>query len=240
MPAFDASLVDRLERLFERARNEDRAAEMSRYMRDLFPFYGISSAPLREIARDALAGMSTPTEAQLRAVSRACWKRPEREWQYFACGYLRRHIGVASAAMLPTLEHLIRTKSWWDTVDSLASRSVGPLVRNARTLVEEMDRWIDSPNVWLARTAILHQLFYRSATDADRLFTYCLRRAGDTEFFIRKAIGWALREYSKTDDDAVRRFVQQHALELSGLSKREALKWLERGGKHPRALSKKR
>jgi 3-methyladenine DNA glycosylase AlkD len=98
-----------------------------------------------------------------------------------------------------------------------------------------MDAWIRHDDIWLARTAIIHQLHCKSATDADRLFDYCLRRAHDSDFFIRKAIGWALREYSKTDASAVRRFVREHDVELSGLSKREALKWIERGGNNPRA-----
>lgn len=110
---------------------------------------------------------------------------------------------------------------------------VGPLVRANPLLRKTMDDWISSENFWLARTAILHQLHYKKETDADRLFSYCLRRAADTEFFIRKAIGWALREYSKTDAQAVRQFVRNHP-ELSGLSTREAMKWIERGG-NPRA-----
>ena len=102
------------------------------------------------------------------------------------------------------MEELITTKSWWDTVDALASRTVGALVLADPALRKTMDRWIRSDDIWIARTAILHQLFYKEATDTSRLFDYCLLRAGDNEFFIRKAIGWALREYSKTDEVAVR------------------------------------
>jgi len=91
-----------------------------------------------------------------------------------------------------------------------------------------MDEWIGDDDIWLARTAILHQNRFKGGTDADRLFRYCEVRAADTEFFLRKAIGWALREYSKTDAVAVRAFVAAHDRELSGLSKREALKWLDR------------
>lgn len=235
MPSLADELTSRLESLFEAARDRKRAEAMSRYMRDGFAFYGIQAPAQREIARDATSGMSAPTSSELRAVALSCWKRHEREWQYFACGYLRRHISVASPSFLPTLRRLITTKSWWDTVDSLAGRSVGPLVLSSPKLAREMDVWIESENFWIARSALLHQLFFRSATDADRLFSYCLRRAGDTEFFIRKAIGWALREYSKTDERAVRRFVREHASDLSGLSKREALKWLERGNQSSRA-----
>lgn len=226
-------LIPRLERSFAAARDADRARGMAAYMRDGFSFYGITAPLLREIARDATDGLPTPSQAQLRKVALECWARPEREWQYFACGYLRRHIWAATPSFLPTARRLITTKSWWDTVDSLAVHVVGPLVRTEPKLVRTMDEWIDSENIWLARTAILHQLAYKPDTDADRLFRYCRLRAADKEFFLRKAIGWALREYSKTDAAAVRRFVRGN--ELSGLSRREALKWIERGGDGPRA-----
>lgn len=97
-----------------------------------------------------------------------------------------------------------------------------------RALVAVMDSWIEDDDICLARTAILHQNRWRAETDADRLFCYCTRREADTEFFIRKAIGWALREHTRVDPDAVRRFVTDHDTTLSGLSKREALKWLDR------------
>jgi 3-methyladenine DNA glycosylase AlkD len=230
-----ANLLSALGRRFESARDEAKAAGMSRYMRNLFPYYGIPAPVQRQIFREVLTGAATPTEHELRSVARACWKRPEREWQYFACGYLRRHVRVASPGFLPTVGYLVTTKSWWDTVDSLAAHTTGSLVTTWPELADAMDEWIASDNIWLARTAILHQLGYKSATDADRLFSHCLRRAGDPEFFVRKAIGWALREYSKTDGPAVRRFVRDHRSELSGLSQREGLKWLERGGRTPRA-----
>ncbi|HML97690.1 MAG TPA: DNA alkylation repair protein [Tepidiformaceae bacterium] len=95
-----------------------------------------------------------------------------------------------------------------------------------------MDRWIEDSNVWLARTAILHQLKYKNRTDADRLFRYCQLRAMDTEFFLRKAIGWALREYAKTDPGAVRAFITANESVLSGLSKREGMLWIT--GRKPR------
>jgi 3-methyladenine DNA glycosylase AlkD len=230
-----ANLLARLEGLFDASRDEAKAAAMTRYMRDLFPFYGIPAPAQREIYRTALGGAPVPAEADLRSVARSCWERHEREWQYFACGYLRQHGRIASPRFIKTVELLITNKSWWDTVDSLAAHTTGPLVRRWPELTKVMDRWIGSDNFWLARTAILHQLGYKSATDADRLFDYCLRRAADSEFFVRKAIGWALREYSKTDPDAVASFVGDHGSKLSGLSRREALKWLERGGNSPRA-----
>ena len=133
---------------------------------------------------------------------------------------------VGSPALLETVRSLIVTRSWWDTVDTLAANVVGPLVSNHPALRATMDAWSTDDNLWLVRTAILHQLRYRSATDPDRLFRYCDAQAGHGDFFIRKAIGWALREYARTDPDAVRTFVATHRDRLSGLSVREASKHL--------------
>lgn len=135
---------------------------------------------------------------------------------------MNREVRHAPASFLATLRWLVTHKSWWDTVDSLA-HSTGILVQAHPELVDAMDTWIDDKNFWVARVAILHQLSYKHDTDATRLFDYCARRATDTEFFIRKAIGWALRQYARTDMPAVKDFVASHP-ELSPLSAREALK----------------
>jgi 3-methyladenine DNA glycosylase AlkD len=134
----------------------------------------------------------------------------------------------ASAALLDTVERLIRTKSWWDTVDALATRAVGSLVHRHPQLRPTMDRWLTDQDVWIVRSALLHQNRWKADRDVAWLFASCLARAGDTDFFVRKAIGWALREHSKVDEQAVVAFVEEHQTELSGLSRREALMWLER------------
>jgi len=210
-------------RLFEANRDPERAAAMRGYMRDRFPFLGIMAPRQRALAREATAGAPKPTEDDLRALATACWARAEREYQYFACDQLRRHVRVLTPAFLPTARELITTKPWWDTVDALASRVVGPLVA-AYGIAAAMDDWIGDDDIWVARTALLHQLFYKGRTDRERLFGYCTRQAGHPDFFIRKAIGWALREYAKTDPEAVRAYVAAHVDQLSGLSRREALK----------------
>jgi 3-methyladenine DNA glycosylase AlkD len=218
----------RMERELEARRDPERARYMEAYLRGQFSFYGVPAPGQRDALRAALTGLGPFDEASLREISRAAWERDEREWQHIACAVLRRGVPGCGAGFLSTLEHLIATKSWWDTVDTLAAHSVGALVSAHRRLGAEMDRWIESSDFWLARSAILHQLGYKARTDADRLFAYCTQRAPDKEFFIRKAIGWALREYSKTDPDGVASFVAAHQDELSGLSKREALKRLAR------------
>jgi 3-methyladenine DNA glycosylase AlkD len=222
------SLLDELAHGFAAGADPARARGARAYMRNQFAFYGIPARQLQHIARAVTQGRPPPRERELVKVARACWRKPEREWQYFACWYLRRHVRACSAALAADVEPLITTRSWWDTVDTLASHTVGPLAARYPEVVRTLDRWIGADDIWLARTAILHQLGYKADTDPDRLFRYCLRRASDKEFFVRKAIGWALREYSKTDEAAVRAFVQAHDRVLSALSKTEALKWLER------------
>lgn len=217
-------LLDRLRVAFEAAGDPARAAGMAAYMRDQFPFLGIPSPRQKQLARSVLAGLPRPTEADLVATASLCWALPEREYQYFACDLLRRHARPLSPAFLGVVRSLVSTKSWWDTVDALAAHVAGPLVSQHPALAAEMDEWARDDNMWIARTAILHQLRFGPATDADRLFGYCLARAGHRDFFIRKAIGWALREYGKTAPDAVRSFVAEHRAELSPLSVREALK----------------
>lgn len=216
------ALIDRLKATYEANRDEELAAPMRAYMREQFPFLGIKRDTRDELDRAILEGEPAPTEAALARVARACWKLPEREYQYFAQKYLRKHAKVMSASFLDVAEELITHKSWWDTVDDLAQHVVGTLVMRHPALKKQLDVWARSENLWLARTAILHQNRYKAATDEKRLFAYCRARADETDFFMRKAIGWALREYSATNPKAVKAFVA--ATKLSPLSAKEALR----------------
>jgi 3-methyladenine DNA glycosylase AlkD len=227
VPPLAAEVLARLQQVYAAARDPQRAEPMTAYMRDQFPFLGIPAPAQRALARQVLTGVGRPGEADLRAVALGCWALPEREYQYFACDWLRRHARICSAGFIEVAGRLIVTKPWWDTVDVLAAHLVGPLVASHPALLSTMDAWSAEFNLWLVRTAILHQLRYRESTDVDRLFWYCVRQAGHRDFFVRKAIGWALREYAKTDPAAVRGFVQAHRTALSPLSVREALKNLD-------------
>ncbi|WP_433302907.1 DNA alkylation repair protein [Actinoplanes sp. CA-030573] len=220
-----ATLLARLGDGLSAARDPARAAAMAAYMRDQFDYAGVAAPALRAVERAAFAGLPRPAEADLRDFALSCWSRPEREYQYAACDYLRRHVGVAGAGFLPVVRTLLTTKSWWDTVDPLATRFVGDLVRSHPVLAHEMDDWSQDENKWLVRTAILFQLHYGGATDTSRLFGYCVRQAGHPDFFVRKAIGWALRQYARTDPESVRAFVAATPA-LSPLSRREAMKHL--------------
>jgi 3-methyladenine DNA glycosylase AlkD len=202
------------------------AEPMAAYMKGNFPFLGVKSPAVRAVIKPLLAADARPEGGDLIDFVDQCWAQDEREFQYVGCLLLRKWVATLEADNLDDLKRFVTTKSWWDSVDSLAAHSVGPLVRANRDLVATMDVWIDDDDFWVARTAILHQLTWKGETDGDRLFHYAERRAADTEFFIRKAIGWALRQYAREAPDEVRAFVAANEDRLSGLSKREALKHL--------------
>ncbi|MDI9884968.1 DNA alkylation repair protein [Streptomyces sp. HNM0645] len=218
------TVLGRLTATYPAAADPVRAREAAAYMKDAAPFLGIRTPERRALSRTVLDGTPPPTEADCTAVALRCWELPEREYHYFAADYLRRHVGRCSSEFIPVTRRLITTVSWWDTVDTLAAHVVGPLVVADPALVRVMDRWIEDDDLWVARTALLHQLRHKEATDEERLFRYCLRRSGHPDFFIRKAIGWSLREYAKTAPDAVRAFVDSARGRLAPLSVREALK----------------
>ncbi|MEU6368805.1 DNA alkylation repair protein [Streptomyces sp. NPDC046931] len=218
------AVMERLTVAYAAAADPERAAAMRAYMKDVAPFLGLTTPVRRALSRTVLAGTPRPDETDCTAIALRCWALPEREYHYFAVDYLRRHVRRLSSGFLPMTRHLVSTVPWWDTVDALASHVVGGLVTADPGLRNAMDTWIEDDHLWIARTALLHQLRHKEATDTRRLFAYCVRRSDHPDFFIRKAIGWALREYAKTDPEAVREFVAREEARLSPLSVREALK----------------
>jgi 3-methyladenine DNA glycosylase AlkD len=222
-----SDFVQHIQTKLEPDRNEARAKAMSAYMRDQFPFLGIPSPMRKKMVRAALL----ETEALKKPIDEnlvlELWSMPEREYQYAACDYLAWQRKKLEAKHLDLLENIILEKSWWDSIDSLV-HNVGAISLKFPETVPILERWAKSENFWLRRAAILHQLGLKAKTDQSRLFKFILENANDTEFFIRKAIGWALREYSYVNPEAVKNFVLEHQNALSNLSKREALKAIER------------
>lgn len=207
--------------LFHSHADSEEALPMQRYMRDLFPFLGIKSPLRKELTKQLIGKHGIPDD--WRTVTRELWDLPEREYQYLALDLLyrvRKHFGAED---LHLLEELITSKSWWDTVDTLAGTLAGIYFQKyPEQILPSVKTWLASDNIWLKRTAILFQLKYKQKTDVSLLFSTIRACADSREFFIQKAIGWALREYAKTDPDAVRRFVESET--LAALSSREALK----------------
>jgi 3-methyladenine DNA glycosylase AlkD len=201
-------------------RDGERASAMAAYMKNYFLFLGISS-PAR---RKAVKHIPKPDLDKIHAIARALWKRKEREYHYVALDLLEAN--VKKLEPLPTLaliEELALKNSWWDSVDGLAGIASKVLRVNleARELVS---RWSVHEAFWINRLAILHQKGWGPRTDEKLLFKLCLVHAHKDEFFLRKAIGWALRDYAWTNPQAVRVFVEANKSKLSALSVREALK----------------
>ncbi|MFF4536621.1 DNA alkylation repair protein [Streptomyces aureus] len=218
------TLLDRLTTVYPAGADPERAASMRSYMKDIAPFLGLTTPERRALSRTVLRGTARPDERDCAALALRCWQLPEREYQYFAVDYLRRHVSRLSSGFLPVARHLVSTVSWWDTVDLLAAHVVGGLVAADPRLRADMDAWIEDDDLWVVRTALLHQLRYKEDTDTGRLFAHCVRQSGHPDFFVRKAVGWCLREYAKTDPDTVRDFVARERTRLAPLSVREALK----------------
>ncbi|QMV44142.1 DNA alkylation repair protein [Cohnella cholangitidis] len=219
--------TDKLAAWFRRHADREKALPMESYMRNRFSFLGIKTPERTSITKRFWSMHGLPSGKEMLVVAQELWQLPEREFQNVAMAFLEKYGKLAVKEDIDAFERFVTTKPWWDTVDYLASHTMGDHLRKFPELIPAYtERWIESDDFWLRRTAILYQLRYKQRTDVARLFDYILRCKDEKEFFIRKAIGWALREYSKTDETAVREFVSVN--ELSPLSEREALKYVNR------------
>ncbi len=208
----------------------ERAREMAAYLKTDMPMFGVA-APERKGVYQELRAYAPADRQEWEAAIRALWALPEREGRYAAIAYARQHPAFHTPAALPLFEDLIREGGGWDLVDEIAVHLVGGAWRQDPPAVgAAMDRWIEGEDLWLRRSALLAQNTLGEDTDEERLFRYCAACAPDPAFFIRKAIGWALREYSKVHPVAVAAFLLEHREALSGLSFREGSKHLERAG----------
>jgi len=223
--------INELTRLFKENTHDENAVHMAHYMKGHFPFFGIKSNLRRDLHKEWWRGHSIHSENELQSIIAALWALDKREYQYVGLDLGKQYKKYFTLASIPFIQKLITTKSWWDTVDTIASHMAGTIVFNYPEAVLIMDEWIDHKNMWIRRTAILHQLNFKDRTDLKRLFDYCKKRMNEPDLFIRKAIGWALRQYSYVDASAVIQFVKTYKSELSPLSKSEALKALKRKGK---------
>jgi 3-methyladenine DNA glycosylase AlkD len=206
-------------------RDPDKAVAMQSYMRTDMPFYGVQKPGREPILRHLMRESAPADREAYEAIVTALWELPHREEKYLAQGVaagLRQFIVPES---LPLYRRFIVEGAWWDFVDETATHMIRELVidRPEETW-PVVDGWVDGDDMWLRRAAIICQVGAKERTDADRLWRYCSARAHEREFFIRKAIGWALRDYARTDAAAVAGFVDRHRDDLSGLSFREATK----------------
>ncbi|WP_228892489.1 DNA alkylation repair protein [Pseudoduganella aquatica] len=215
-------LLQQLQGELQALANPERASGMRAYMRDQFDYLGIPTPTRRAAIKPLLKPLKGSGADQLIGLADELWERPEREYQYAALDLLNMHSKELGFADIPALLALVQRKSWWDTVDALAT-IIGDVLQGQH---DYMDEALAHDNFWMRRIALLHQLGWRGKTDHVRLYSYCIALAQEKEFFIQKAIGWALRDYARHAPDDVRQFTQQNKSILSALSYREANKHL--------------
>ena len=208
---------------FQACANEKDRPYMISYMKGRYDYFGVKSTPRREAVKDFIAihGLSSPEDWKL--YCKEAWEAEQRELQYFSMEYCAKYKKHWSKTDMDFFEYLITTKSWWDTVDFIASNIVGVYMQKFPEEIRPvMDRWKLSENMWLNRTALIFQLKYGKRTDFELMKEVIHLHKHSSEFFIQKAIGWALRQYAKFEPDLVRDFVAN--TELKPLSRREAMK----------------
>ena len=201
------------------------AAGQKAYMRNQFEFYGIKTPKRREIQRPFFVKSYLPPKIELEQIVKTLWQKPQREYQFFAQELVFKYSRHFDQNDIVLLEYMVTNKSWWDTVDFIAVKLIGPYFeRYPEQLDTHIEKWLGSHNIWLQRCCLLYQLKRKDKIDAQRLEYIIKRLLGSKEFFINKAIGWVLREYSRTKPIWVKNFVEHN--DLSGLSRREALRLL--------------
>lgn len=219
--------VKQLRSKFEKAADLNIAQGAAAYMRNQFEFLGIKTPLRRELCKDLFDTSKNLSEKEIITLCKELWTQPEREFQYVACDILAKNAKRFSPTYVKRdAKWFITNKSWWDSVDSVR-KSVEIVVSANPELEATMFEWIKSKNIWLVRSALIHQLTLGTKTSSKRLFELCELKAEEKEFFIAKGLGWALRSYSYTDPKAVKKFVKEHP-ELSALAKREGLKAINR------------
>ena len=221
-----------MRREFERLADPRRAPAMQAYMKSAMPYHGVPAPVLRKTCKALFANVDLSNEKVWRSHVLELWRGAKyREERYAAIALSgdKRAASFQTPAVMPLYEEMIVSGAWWDYVDEIASRRVGPILRNYPAPMRKlMLAWSKSPNMWKRRTSILCQLGFKKDTDLELLYK-CIEPSLDSEeFFLRKAIGWALRQYAWTDPAEVKRYVRKNESRLSGLSKREALKNLEK------------
>ena len=204
---------------------------MAAYLKTSMPFYGVAKPERELIARELKERFPVSTRQEYERVVLGLWRLPHREEKYFAIQVARTWRDFISPESMPLYRRLIEEGAWWDLVDEIAAHLVGNvLLHHRKELAPMMDRWIADSDLWIRRTAIISQLTHKDKTDHARLFRYSLARAAEKEFFIRKAIGWALRQYAYTAPERVRDFITRNRDKLSPLTYREASRVLIKQG----------
>jgi 3-methyladenine DNA glycosylase AlkD len=224
---YKREFLKRIEPQLSSFRDEVTAAGAQKYMKDISPFLGVKTPERRRLVRMIAQELRVPTSHELGQTARALWKLEEREFHYAGYDLIQIHREVADKKFLADhIEYLITHKSWWDTVDGLGNAAVSPLTLKfgCANLIEQ---WSKSSNIWLIRSAIQHQRGRREETNNKLILRYCHEHADSKEFFIVKAIGWALRDMARISPREVRNFLKDHP-NLGRVAVREAERGLGR------------
>jgi 3-methyladenine DNA glycosylase AlkD len=223
-------LLSQLRKELGRVADSARAPAMQAYMKSELPFWGVAAPQLRALCRTLFAKYAFESAQSWRADVLALWRGAERREERYAAIALSGQRGAKAFQTLdalPMYEEMIVTGAWWDYVDELAEHRVGPLLAaHPREMRRAMLAWSRSPDMWKRRSSIICQMFFREATDLKLLYACIEPSLSSKEFFLRKAIGWSLRQLAKHDPKEVLRHVKEHDAALSPLSRREALKHL--------------
>jgi 3-methyladenine DNA glycosylase AlkD len=218
-----------LRSLLEANANPTDAAFMKKYMRNQFDFFGIKAPRRKELFRIFIKENGWPAMAEMDMICRDLYSLQEREFHYFVMEMAERNIKKFNKDSVKLFEYMIVTHSWWDTVDYIAANILGRFFRiYPEIILNVTSQWMDSGNIWLQRSCILFQLKYKNSTDTALLYSFIGKLKSSDEFFIQKAIGWILREYSKVNPDEVYRFTS--GIILKPLSRREALRIMKKKG----------
>ena len=230
MTHINADLIAAIRAELARAADPAKAATMQAYMKSAMPYLGVPLPLVRAACRIVFSDHPLESFVAWRDTALSLWRAAQfREERYAAIALTgdRRYRDYQRLAALPMYEEMIVSGALWDYVDELASHRIGPLLaRYPEEMRAEMLAWSRDDNLWKRRAAILAQIGFKGATDEELLYACIAPNLSDHDFFIRKTIGWALREYAKTNPDAVRRYVHEHEAQLSPLSRREAIKHL--------------
>lgn len=220
------AFTETLEAELKKNSNAQIASKQKAYTRNRFEFYGIKASERREIQKPFFVREYLPSKAASEKIVKMLWEKPQREYQHFAQELAFRYLPQSEKKDIRLFEFMVVHKSWWDTVDFIANKLMGAYFKK---YPEQKDicvyKWLKSDNIWLQRSALLFQLKYRKDLDTALLSTVINSLSASTEFFITKAIGWVLREHSRTNPEWVREFVSKTA--LSPLSKKEALRLIK-------------
>ena len=221
--------VQAVQRALTPLADASKAAPMKAYLLGQFEFLGLP-APVRRQAVKGIGKVVWPSSDGLLLAAELLWQKPQREYRYTAVDLLRKHSALLTEKDLPALQALLLCEPWWETVDGLSAviaEVMHAAIQQKPDAAKVMDAWLQHDSFWVRRSAMLHQLGWRLDTDTTRLFGYAQQLAHEKEFFIRKAIGWALRDYARWCPQAVTDFVVQHRDVLSPLTVREAAKHLQ-------------